>query len=84
MINDPAPINNNALNRACVVMWKKVSMGRFSPKLVIIIPNCLSVDSAIIFFISHSVVALTPAINIVDVAIRRRNVLKYVSVCKNG
>jgi len=49
LINDPALINNSALNKACVVIWKKVSMGRFKPKLVIIIPNCLNVDSAIIF-----------------------------------
>jgi hypothetical protein len=34
----------------------------------IIIPSCLSVDKAIIFFMSHSVVALSPAIKVVDTA----------------
>jgi len=43
----------------------------FSPILVIIIPNWLRVDRAIIFFMSHSVVALRPAINMVDTAIKR-------------
>jgi len=35
----------------------------------IIIPSCLKVDSAIIFFMSHSVVALRPAIRVVDTAV---------------
>lgn len=35
---------------------------------IIIIPNCLSVDRAIIFFMSHSVMALNPAIVVVDTA----------------
>lgn len=39
------------------------------PKLVIITPNWLRVDSAIIFFKSHSVIAEAPAINIVRQAI---------------
>lgn len=33
--------------------------------LNIIVPNCLSVDNAIIFFISHSARALMPAISVV-------------------
>lgn len=43
-----------------------------SPSLVIITPSCLRVDNAIIFFMSHSVVALIPAINIVEIAEKRR------------
>lgn len=43
----------------------------FSPILVIIMPNWLKVDRAMIFFMSHSVVALSPAINIVETAINR-------------
>lgn len=35
---------------------------------VIIIPSWLSVDKAIIFFISHSVMALSPAIVVVVTA----------------
>lgn len=41
----------------------------FIPILIIIRPNCLRVERAIIFFISHSVVALRPAMNIVVVPI---------------
>lgn len=51
----------------------------FKPILVIIIPSCLSVDRAMIFFISHSDVALSPAINIVHTAINRIIELKYGS-----
>jgi hypothetical protein len=40
----------------------------FNPIAAIIIPNCLSVDRAIIFFMSHSVVALNPAIRVVETA----------------
>jgi hypothetical protein len=50
--------------------------------LVIIIPSWLRVDKAIIFFISHSVVALRPAINMVDTAINKIMVLKRGSECK--
>jgi hypothetical protein len=39
----------------------------------IIIPNCLRVDKAIIFFISHSDVALNPAIRVVEAAVNRRS-----------
>jgi len=48
----------------------------FKPILVIIIPNWLKVERAMIFFISHSEVALKPAISIVDTAINRIIVLK--------
>lgn len=40
----------------------------FNPIAAIIIPNCLRVDKAIIFFMSHSVVALNPAIRVVETA----------------
>jgi len=76
-------MNSNDLNRACVVMWKKARAGRPSPKLVIIIPSWLRVDNAIIFFMSHSVVALIPAISIVETAINRRILLKAGIVDKN-
>jgi hypothetical protein len=55
----------------------------FNPILVIIIPSCLSVDRAIIFFMSHSDVALKPAINIVQTAINRMIELKYGRVWRN-
>lgn len=71
LINAPAQINNNALNSACVSIWKYAKLGAFRPILVIIIPSWLNVDRAIIFFMSHSIVALKPAINIVETAINR-------------
>jgi len=57
-------------------MWKYAKFGMLSPILVIIIPSWLKVDRAIIFFISHSVVALNPAINMVETAINKIIVLK--------
>jgi hypothetical protein len=58
--------------------------GNPRPILVIIIPSCLNVDRAIIFFISHSVVALMPAIIIVDTATNKINLLKISIDLKNG
>lgn len=54
------------------------------PRPAIIIPSWLSVDSAIIFFMSHSVVALNPAISIVEVAINKRPELKNGTVWRKG
>lgn len=56
---------------ACVTMWKNARFGIFIPILIIIRPNCLKVERAMIFFMSHSVRALNPAINIVVVPIIR-------------
>lgn len=64
----PAQINKRALNKAWVIKWKNAKVGRPTPKVNIITPNCLRVDRAIIFFISHSAIALAPAINMVKVA----------------
>lgn len=50
-------------------MWKYARLTMPSPIAAIIIPSCLNVDSAIIFFMSHSVMALSPAIVVVDTAI---------------
>ena len=58
--------------------WKNASIGAPKPKLIIITPSCLNVESAMIFFISHSVMALSPAINAVSVAIMMRILLKRV------
>lgn len=62
-------MKSSALNRAWVTMWKNARFGMFIPILIIIRPSCLRVDRAMIFFMSHSVVALRPAINIVVVPI---------------
>lgn len=66
---DPAARNKRALNRACVIRWKNASVGRLRPRLLIITPNWERVDKAIIFFISDSVKAAVPAINMVIDAI---------------
>jgi hypothetical protein len=58
--------------------------GNPRPILVIIIPSCLRVDNAIIFFISHSVVALIPAIIIVDTATNKIRLLKICIDLRNG
>jgi len=49
-IKQPAEINSSALNNACVNMWKNMSLYIFSPNDIVIKPNCLKVDKAIIFF----------------------------------
>ena len=58
-------MNIIALKYACAAKWKKANIGKPIPNVIIISPNCLNVDKAIIFFISISPIALTPAINIV-------------------
>lgn len=67
----PAVINSKALNRAWVIKWKKVICGTFIASLNIIVPSWLNVDRAIIFFISHSLNALRPAIKEVKQAEKR-------------
>lgn len=54
------------------------------PIAAIIIPSCLSVDRAIIFFISHSVIALSPAMVVVQTAIRSNSWLNQVVDLRNG
>lgn len=68
----PAPINRRALNKACVIRWKNVKVGRPMAKVAIITPSWLRVDKAIIFFISHSTAAAKPAISMVIEAAYRR------------
>ncbi len=65
-------------------MWINAISGNPSPILVIIIPSCLRVDRAMIFFMSHSVVALIPAIIIVDTATKRIILLKICIDLRNG
>lgn len=74
-IKVPAQIKSKALNNAWVNKWKKAKLGKPNPILLIITPNCLSVERAIIFFKSHSAIAFIPAMNIVNVALKRRRVL---------
>jgi hypothetical protein len=69
---------------ACVSIWKKVRLTRPNARLVIIIPSCLRVDRAIIFFMSCSVVALSPAISIVDTAVNNKILLNSGSKLRKG
>lgn len=50
----PAVIKRRALNIACEIKWKKANWGCFIPSAIIMIPNCLSVLRAMIFFKSFS------------------------------
>lgn len=83
-MNDPAQINKRALKSAWVIMWKNANWGILNPILVIIIPSWLKVDRAMIFFISHSEIALKPAIVIVHTAINKMIILKYWDEWRNG
>lgn len=51
--------------------WNRARLGSPRPSLLIITPSWLRVERAMIFFISHSVVALIPAISIVRHAMIR-------------
>jgi len=64
----PAQINRRALNKAWVTRWKVARFVRPRATQAIITPSCLRVERAMIFLKSHSVVALSPAINIVKEA----------------
>ena len=80
----PAQINRRALNRAWVIKWNRANFGNCIPSLAIITPSCLRVDSAIIFFISDSVIAESPAINIVKEEIKSIDRWKVGVEDRNG
>ena len=69
-------MNSRALNMAWVIKWNRATLG--SPILIlpIITPNWLRVERAIIFFRSGSIVAASPAINIVKHEVIKRIRLK--------
>lgn len=69
---------------ACVRRWNMANFGKPKPILAIITPNWLKVESAIIFFKSHSVIADIPAINIVKEATINRDGLNHVNVEAKG
>lgn len=69
VIRAPAQMNRSALNNAWVIRWNRASLGICMPSLAIITPSWLRVDRAMIFFISDSVMADNPAINMVREAI---------------
>ena len=76
----PAHINNIALKNAWDNKWKKDNMGLPIPKVNIIIPSWLSVDNAMIFFISISNMAVIPAIIIVIIPINNKIYLIFISI----
>ena len=67
-IKTPDPINKEALNKAWQSKWKKQKKIRWALKDTTINPNCLNVEYAISFFISHSITAIIPANTIVIMA----------------
>lgn len=81
-IKTPAVINNKALKSAWVIRWKNVIWGTPIARLNIIVPSWLSVERAIIFFISHSAKALRPAINVVRQAENKRRNSRDWVFCK--
>lgn len=77
-------MKRSALNKAWVTMWKNANLGMCIPILIIIRPSWLKVDRAIIFFISHSEIALNPAMNIVDVPMINSDWLNICVDSRNG
>ena len=67
-----------------MIRWKKARNGAPIASLIIITLSWLKVDKAIIFFISHSVIALRPAIRAVKEARIRRTLLNIICEDKNG
>ena len=57
-------------------------MGILAPKVIIITPNCLNVDRAMIFFMSISFIADTPAIIIVKAPTKQSHQLDLKSHSK--
>merc|ERR1711944_15472 len=57
---------------------EKDKIGFPIPKIIIITPNCLKVDKAIIF--SISIIAVIPAITIVNMPIKNKYFLKFISI----
>ena len=55
-------------------------MGFPIPKIIIMIPNWLRVDRAMIFFMSISNIAVIPAIIIVNIPKAPRNFLMFISM----
>lgn len=76
----PAHINNMALKKAWEIKWKNDNIGFPIPKIIIITPNCLKVDNAITFFISISIMAVIPAITIVNMPIINKYFLISISI----
>jgi len=58
-------MNSNALKIAWHIICRNDSLNIDSPRHKIIIPSCLNVERAIIFFKSFSMMALSLAINMV-------------------
>jgi hypothetical protein len=71
----PAAMNRSALKKACVIKWKKARVGINMASVVIIKPSWLSVDRAMIFLRSVSVLAASLDISIVAEPRSRRAVI---------
>lgn len=62
----------------------KAKSGSPKDKLNIMTPSCLSVDRAMIFFISISDIAIIPAMSMVTVAVRSKHLLNIGDLAKVG
>lgn len=76
----PEHKNNKDLNIACVIKWNNVNFGKFIEIVIIINPNWLKVDKAIIFFKSYSKFAVNPAINIVIIDKINKKYIKFLFI----
>lgn len=83
-MNDPEHRNNNALKNECVDMCRNANIGWFSPIIVIINPNWLVVDRAMIFLISCCVIAEAAANIVVSEPIIRHAVSAVLLFCITG
>lgn len=80
----PAQRKRRALKSAWVIRWKNAIRGVLRAILTIITPSWLRVERAMIFFMSHSVLALSPAISVVNTARIKRDGLKSGKEDRNG
>lgn len=79
----PAAINIVALNIAWVSKWKKHMLVIPNLKVLIIRPNCLIVERAIVSLISFFDIAHAADINIVIIPVHIKIGLKYTNSDKN-
>lgn len=64
-------MNNNALKKACPNKWNNAKLYADKPIAIVIIPNWLIVDKAIILFKSLEHIAIKPALNVVKAPIHK-------------
>lgn len=83
-MRDPEQRNSRALKKEWMDMCKKASIGWFRPIIVIINPNWLVVESAMIFLMSKWVVAAVAANTVVVAPRIKQRVVTVVLLCRIG